>query len=181
MKKKNDLFKNILLRTNIRSFSNKLDLPNDALDVPNGVEWAACNKSWDVVDGTPLTDDECPLKALLFWRKRNYSKYVSWKNSNLRNNFLIFNEFYRMWILYFYPLFAACAKWWCKSPDDAPCAKRLYVYCHGTAGSMISLVCNCLNTIFDMKFFNSNNRNSLMNDRYHKQFIHIFLLILIYF
>lgn len=38
MKKKNDLFKNILLRTNIRSFSNKLDLPNDALDVPNGVE-----------------------------------------------------------------------------------------------------------------------------------------------
>lgn len=30
-------------------------IPKVADDAPNGVECAACNKSCDVVDGTPLT------------------------------------------------------------------------------------------------------------------------------
>lgn len=34
-----------------------LNLPNVAVDAPNGFEWAACNNNCDVVDGTPLTDD----------------------------------------------------------------------------------------------------------------------------
>lgn len=44
--------------------SDSNSLPNVAEDAPNGVECAACSRSCDVVDGTPLT---WPLvRALLF-------------------------------------------------------------------------------------------------------------------
>lgn len=80
------------------------------------------------------------------WLERYYLQPVkaddnnnntNWYNSKIENEVIgsITNSFINGNLTW--------AKWWWRSPDVAPCAaSRLYVYCHGTAGSMIYLTCS---------------------------------------